>query len=111
MQRTRSLKSRMREFRTSGSVGGRERQLSWPTRQNFPLLSGQSQERKYTVLAASDLKRMRELESENSRLKRMYADLSLENEALKDLILKYSDAIRSARSREVSCGGEGARSL
>jgi putative transposase len=31
---------------------------------------------------------MRELEAENSRLKRMYADLSLENQALKDLISK-----------------------
>jgi len=31
---------------------------------------------------------MRELEAENSQLKRMYADLSLENNALKDLISK-----------------------
>ena len=43
---------------------------------------------KYGGLDASDLKRLRELEAENSRLKRMYADLSLENEALKDLISK-----------------------
>ncbi len=43
---------------------------------------------KYGGLDASDLKRLRELEAENSRLKRMYADLSLENESLKDLISK-----------------------
>ena len=43
---------------------------------------------KYGGLAASDLKRMKELESENSKLKKMYAELSLENEALKDLISK-----------------------
>jgi putative transposase len=43
---------------------------------------------KYGGLEASDLKRLRELEAENSKLKRMYADLSLENEALKDLISK-----------------------
>jgi putative transposase len=43
---------------------------------------------KYGGLDASDLKRLRELEGENSQLKRMYADLSLENNALKDLILK-----------------------
>ena len=43
---------------------------------------------KYGGLDASDLKRLRELESENSQLKRMYADLSLENNALKDLISK-----------------------
>jgi len=41
---------------------------------------------KYGGLEASDLKRLKELEYENSRLKKMYADLSLENLALKDLI-------------------------
>jgi putative transposase len=43
---------------------------------------------KYGGMAASDLKRMKELETENAKLKRMYADLSLENEGLKDLIEK-----------------------
>ena len=41
---------------------------------------------KYGGLEASDLKRLKELEYENTRLKKMYADLSLENHALKDLI-------------------------
>ena len=41
---------------------------------------------KYGGLEASDLKRMKELEAENSRLKRLYAEVSLENAALKDLI-------------------------
>jgi putative transposase len=39
-------------------------------------------------MAASDLKRKKELEAENAKLKRMYAELSLENGALKDLIKK-----------------------
>ena len=43
---------------------------------------------KYGGLDASDVKRLKELEHENSRLKRMYADLSLENVALKDVIAK-----------------------
>jgi putative transposase len=45
---------------------------------------------KYGGLDASDtlIKRLKELEHENSRLKRMYADLSLENAALKDVIAK-----------------------
>jgi putative transposase len=34
------------------------------------------------------VKRLKELEHENSRLKRMDADLSLENVALKDVIAK-----------------------
>ncbi len=43
---------------------------------------------KYGGMEASDLKRMKELESESSKLKRMYADLALENRALRDLIEK-----------------------
>ena len=43
---------------------------------------------KYGGMEASDLKRMKEMEAELSRLKRMYADLALENNALKDLIEK-----------------------
>jgi putative transposase len=37
-------------------------------------------------MEASDLKRVKELEAENAKLKRMYADLALENSAMKDLI-------------------------
>ena len=41
---------------------------------------------KYGGLSASELKRLKDLEAENTRLKRLYADLALENRALKDLI-------------------------
>lgn len=43
---------------------------------------------KYGGMTVPDLKRMKEMESELGRLKRMYADLALENRALKDLIEK-----------------------
>ena len=43
---------------------------------------------KYAGMEASDIRRMRELEAENRRLKHMYADLSLENRALRDVIEK-----------------------
>jgi putative transposase len=43
---------------------------------------------KYGGMSASDLKRMKEIEHELSQLKRMYADMALENRALKDLIEK-----------------------
>lgn len=43
---------------------------------------------KYGGMEASDLKRVRELEAENAKLKRMYAELALENTAMKDLIAK-----------------------
>ncbi len=39
-------------------------------------------------MEASDLKRVKELESENARLKRMYAEMALDNAAMKDLIAK-----------------------
>jgi putative transposase len=42
----------------------------------------------YGGLEASDLKRLKELEAENQRLKRMYAELSLEHQALKDIVQK-----------------------
>lgn len=41
---------------------------------------------KYSGVEVSDLKRMRELELENTKLKRMYADLALENAAIKDVL-------------------------
>jgi putative transposase len=44
--------------------------------------------KKYGGMGVPELRRMKELEAENSRLKRMYSDLSLENDALKDLISK-----------------------
>ena len=43
---------------------------------------------RYGGMEASDLKRVKELEAENAKLKRMYADLALENTAMKDLITK-----------------------
>lgn len=43
---------------------------------------------KYGGMEASDIKRLKELEVENRKLKQMYADISLENRALKDIILK-----------------------
>ena len=43
---------------------------------------------KYAGMGGAEIKRMRQLEDENCKLKRMYADLSLENNVLKELIEK-----------------------
>lgn len=43
---------------------------------------------KYGGMSANELKRLREVEEENAKLKRLYADMALENAALKDLIEK-----------------------
>jgi len=43
---------------------------------------------KYSGMSVSELKRMKELEEENRRLKQMYANLSLQYEVLKDIVEK-----------------------
>lgn len=43
---------------------------------------------KYGGMEASDIKRLKDLEDENRRLKQMYADLSLEHTILKDIVEK-----------------------
>lgn len=42
----------------------------------------------YGGMDASSLRRLKELEEENRRLKQMYAELSLEHKALKDIVEK-----------------------
>jgi putative transposase len=41
---------------------------------------------RYSGAEVSDLTRLRELEAENARLKKMYSDLALENAAIKELL-------------------------
>jgi putative transposase len=43
---------------------------------------------RYGGMDVNELKRVKELEDENNRLKRMYANLSLVHEALKDAVAK-----------------------
>ena len=43
---------------------------------------------KYGGMEASDVARMKELEKENAELKKMYAEMSLENRAMKNFIEK-----------------------
>lgn len=58
----------------------RKHGISQPTYYNW--------KNRYGGLGISELKRIKELEVEHSRLKRMYADLAMENNALKSLIEK-----------------------
>jgi putative transposase len=58
----------------------REHGISQPTFFNW--------KKKYSGMDASHLKRLKELETENARLKKMFADVSLQRDALKDLIEK-----------------------
>ena len=49
---------------------------------------------RYGGMEATELKRVKELEEENSRLKRMYANLALELDTAKYIIEKNSKALR-----------------
>ncbi len=46
---------------------------------------------KYGGMEASDIRRLKELEDENRRFKQMFANLSLEHNALKDIDKKSSN--------------------
>jgi putative transposase len=48
---------------------------------------------KYGGMESADVKRLKDLEEENSRLKKMYADLALDNRILKDLFTKKGWAL------------------
>jgi putative transposase len=41
---------------------------------------------KYAGVSANELKRIKDLEAENDKLKRMYAELALENTAIRDVL-------------------------
>ena len=43
---------------------------------------------KYGGASAAELKRLKELEAENAKLKRIYADLALENAAIKEVLTR-----------------------
>lgn len=51
---------------------------------------------KYGGMDVSEAKRLKALEDENAKLKRLLADAMLDNVALKDLLSKNSDARRQA---------------
>jgi transposase len=72
---------------------------------------------KYGGLEVSEAKRLRALEAENTKLKRLLADAMLDNAALKDLLKKNGDAgclprsgvrdLRDQRAAGVPCGRGG----
>jgi putative transposase len=52
----------------------------------------------YGGMEASDVKRLKELEEENARLKKMFADLSLDHSILKEVITKKGCPPRAAKA-------------
>lgn len=60
---------------------------------------------KFGGMDVSEAKRLKSLEGENVRLKRLLADAMLDNAALKDLLSKNGDARREAGRCRPSQGG------
>jgi len=54
---------------------------------------------KYGGLDVSDLMRLKELEDENTRMRRVIANLTLENDAMKELATKNSWGLHGAKKR------------
>ena len=48
---------------------------------------------KYGGMEASDVKRLKDLEEENARLKKMYADQAMDNQILRELFTKKGWAL------------------
>jgi putative transposase len=62
---------------------------------------------KYGGMDVSDAKRLKALEDENAKLKKLLADQMLEASALRELLSNNGRARRQARSRRVSAGRHG----
>ena len=61
--------------------------------------------KKYAGLMPSEMKRLRQLEEENAKLKRVVADLSLDKAMLQDVLSKSSEACPQAQACRHSQGG------
>lgn len=58
-------------------------------------------EEKYGGLGVCELRRLKQLEEENSKLKQIVADLSLDKQMLQDVLKKSFEA----SSKEIRCSG------
>tara|TARA_R110001606_G_scaffold79257_1_gene183097 strand:+ start:11727 stop:12221 length:495 start_codon:yes stop_codon:yes gene_type:complete len=63
--------------------------------------------KKYAGLMPSEMKRLRELEEENSRLKRIVADLTLDREMLQDVIKRKLLGLIASASWSARCAMTG----
>lgn len=84
MKRSRFTEDQIFSILKEGDAGGSVKELC--RRHGISPATYYQWKSKYGGLQPSDLKRLKELERENARLKQLYAETALENKALKDLI-------------------------
>jgi putative transposase len=86
MKKSKFSESQIVSFLKEAEVGVSVEELS---RQNgFSKASFYKWKSKYSGMSVSELRRLKELEEENRRLKQMYANLSLDYQVLKDIVEK-----------------------
>ena len=60
--------------------------------------------KKYADLGVTELRRLKMLEDENSRLKRIVADLTLDKQILQEVVRKSSEGCQAARAGSLDAG-------
>ena len=86
MKRSRFTEEQIIRILKEGELGGKIDELC--RRYNISKPTYYNRRSKYAGLDISELKRLKGLEEENSKLKRLLADAQLDNLALKDLVSK-----------------------
>ena len=86
MKKSRFTQSKIVAILREADAGLKVSEICW--KHGIPDATYYNWNAKYGGMAVSDLKRMKELEAELAQLKRMNADLAVENRAMKDLIEK-----------------------
>lgn len=88
MKRSRFSEEQIISILKEAEAGGSVRELC--RRHGIATATYYSWKGKYGGMQVSDVKRLKELEYENARLKQLYAEASMENAALKELLNRKS---------------------